>query len=503
MLTREAYQVIGGTIGALAKRAEEVYLSLDEGGRTLTRQIFLRLVTLGEGVEDTRRRTAQSELRAISTDNDTLDEILDAFSQFRLFSLDTDPATRTPTVELAHEALLREWERLQVWLNESRDDIKLQRQLAGMAEEWRANERESSFLARGSRLTQFEAWTHDTTLSLTPKEHEFLDASLMQRRRETDAESERQQREKRLEQRSQTFLRGLVGILLVAVIVAAGLTTLAVNNASEAQTERDNTRNALATSDANFGRAEQQRLYLSANEAMDNNASGNVGMALAIRSLAYGYSAGADAALMRASRQGVIQQTYTGHQFELYSVAYSPDGTLVATSTEGGTRIYNAVTGEELRLLAQDEIAGSVVFSPDGATLLTTGIGNLDALLWDTATGTLIRTYINESEPYYASFSPDGSKIIVWMNDAHQLWDTESGERLESYPTAIDDTHELMGLVYAQDGGLRFAIRGEENRVYLEDAQTGEATCTLLEAGTAPWSMFSWGNDHPIGVIAT
>jgi len=124
---------------------------------------------------------------------------------------------------LAHEALLREWERLQAWLNESRDDIKLQRQLAGMAEEWRANERESSFLARGSRLTQFEAWTHDTTLSLTPKEHEFLDASLMQRRRETDAESERQQREKRLEQRSQTFLRGLVGILLVAVIVAAGL----------------------------------------------------------------------------------------------------------------------------------------------------------------------------------------------------------------------------------------------------------------------------------------
>jgi len=82
VLTREAYQVIGGTIGALAKRAEEVYLSLDEGGRTLTRQIFLRLVTLGEGVEDTRRRTAQSELRAISTDNDTLDEILSISAVF-------------------------------------------------------------------------------------------------------------------------------------------------------------------------------------------------------------------------------------------------------------------------------------------------------------------------------------------------------------------------------------------------------------------------------------
>ncbi|MGD8750623.1 MAG: serine/threonine-protein kinase, partial [Anaerolineales bacterium] len=52
-LTKEAYQEIGGVSMALARRAEEVYNDLDEVSQATTRQVFLRLVTLGEGVEDT------------------------------------------------------------------------------------------------------------------------------------------------------------------------------------------------------------------------------------------------------------------------------------------------------------------------------------------------------------------------------------------------------------------------------------------------------------------
>ena len=62
LLTNAAYQDIGGTLGALAKRAEEVYRRFNEAGQNMARQIFLRLVTLGEGQEDTRRRILQSEL---------------------------------------------------------------------------------------------------------------------------------------------------------------------------------------------------------------------------------------------------------------------------------------------------------------------------------------------------------------------------------------------------------------------------------------------------------
>ena len=49
-------------LGALGRRAEELYEDLDEAGQEAARQLFLRLVTLGEGVEDTRRRVLRSEL---------------------------------------------------------------------------------------------------------------------------------------------------------------------------------------------------------------------------------------------------------------------------------------------------------------------------------------------------------------------------------------------------------------------------------------------------------
>ena len=177
ILTQAAYQQIGGTVGALAKRAEALYQEFSREAQETARQMFLRLVTLGEGVEDTRRRTPRSELVAITNNEDGLAEIIDTFAAYRLLSLDHDPATRTPTVEVAHEAILREWERLRNWLNESRADVRLQRQLANMAEEWRGSKQDKSFLLRGSRLEMFEGWMADTGWRLLPGEREFLNVA--------------------------------------------------------------------------------------------------------------------------------------------------------------------------------------------------------------------------------------------------------------------------------------------------------------------------------------
>ena len=68
MLTGEAYQSIGGVLGALGRRAEEVYGGLDEIRKEASRQLFLRLVTLGEGAEDTRRRVLRTELEGVIGD---------------------------------------------------------------------------------------------------------------------------------------------------------------------------------------------------------------------------------------------------------------------------------------------------------------------------------------------------------------------------------------------------------------------------------------------------
>src|SRR5262249_23234135 len=65
-LTLDAYRASGGVMGALARRAEDLYTGLDSIGREAARQLFLRLVTLGEGTEDTRRRVRRTELSALT-----------------------------------------------------------------------------------------------------------------------------------------------------------------------------------------------------------------------------------------------------------------------------------------------------------------------------------------------------------------------------------------------------------------------------------------------------
>jgi serine/threonine protein kinase/DNA-binding XRE family transcriptional regulator len=167
LLTRAAYQASGGVLGALARRADELYESLDADGQEAARQLFLRLVTLGEGMEDTRRRVLRAEVEVL-TGGETpaqtqppprngggdsspspsegegrggglpltvIGQVIDQFGRHRLISFDHDPLTRGPTVEVAHESLLREWGHLREWLDASRTDIRLQRLLATAAAE--------------------------------------------------------------------------------------------------------------------------------------------------------------------------------------------------------------------------------------------------------------------------------------------------------------------------------------------------------------------------------
>lgn len=113
LMTRGSYGALGGVSGALAWRAEVVLLGLSVTEQERARKLFGRLVSLGDGSEDTRRRVLLDEL---GVDGDVR-AVLDAFGGARLLSFDRDPLTREPTVEVAHEAFLREWPRLRGWLN--------------------------------------------------------------------------------------------------------------------------------------------------------------------------------------------------------------------------------------------------------------------------------------------------------------------------------------------------------------------------------------------------
>jgi DNA-binding SARP family transcriptional activator/ABC-type glycerol-3-phosphate transport system substrate-binding protein len=238
VLTLEAYRRIGRVSGALARRAEQLFEPMDRPGRDACRQLFLRLVTLGEGSEDTRRRVRRSELATL-VDPQTMDIVIETFGRHRLLSFDRDPDTREPTVEIAHEALLREWARLQGWIDDAREGLRQQARISSATGEWIQAKRSSDYLLSGIRLAQAEEATKDGSIRLTDSEREYLDASLSHRDAEAATERMRHAREIHLERRAKTRLRGLVAVLAAGLLLAASLTAVAVNRSREAERRRD------------------------------------------------------------------------------------------------------------------------------------------------------------------------------------------------------------------------------------------------------------------------
>ena len=138
----------------------------------------------------------------MGVDGRALDSVIEAFARHRLFSLDRDPETREPTVEVAHEALLREWIRLRGWIDAARDDLRTERRLAAAAAEWEAGGRDPSFLLRGSRLEQLSMWAAGTNLALAQAQRDYLDQSVELAEAERMTEEARRSHEIALERRS-------------------------------------------------------------------------------------------------------------------------------------------------------------------------------------------------------------------------------------------------------------------------------------------------------------
>jgi DNA-binding SARP family transcriptional activator/WD40 repeat protein/energy-coupling factor transporter ATP-binding protein EcfA2 len=176
-LTLAAYQRSGGVHGALGRRAEEIHEGLSPPEKASIREAFLRMVTVDENADDLRRRVRRSDLTGIG-DQRNLDNALQAYAAARLVTFDRDPMTRGPTVEVAHEALLREWPRLRDWIEEQRDDLVIRRRLDAALEEWKQSGEEDGYLPTGSRLAQFEEWSGETELMLSGEERTFLQAGV-------------------------------------------------------------------------------------------------------------------------------------------------------------------------------------------------------------------------------------------------------------------------------------------------------------------------------------
>ena len=510
LLTNAAYQEIGGTLGALARRAEEVYQEFDEAGKDMARQMFLRLVTLGEGQEDTRRRILQTELMTLGQ-REVVEDVIDRFGRYRLLTFDRDEATRSATVEVAHEALIRRWEHLREWLDESREDVRLERQLLHAAEEWEAAGKEPSYLMQGTRLQQFQEWSEETTLQLNVTEKDFLKESLKAREERRAIERARQEREAALERQKARNLRIAVAIFAVAAVVAVGLSIFAFDQSNRAEAQRVIAEDAREVAEEQRGIAETERERAEeALEIAEINERKNLSLALSANARnALSVNEPALALPVAIEAQNAFQPPepevlrilglatfspgprfrYADSSLSVLTVASSPQGMTGAyAGTEGVIYLVDNQRGEMIQAIEAGSPIMALSFSPDGA-LIAASMSDGSVGVWETATGAeRHRLQGHELVATDVEFSPDGQMLASSSGDKTiRLWDVASGETVRvleghiGYVMKIDFNHDGTKLASsaADETPTGAGDDAEDRKVRIWDVASGETALVI------------------------
>jgi WD40 repeat protein/DNA-binding SARP family transcriptional activator/KaiC/GvpD/RAD55 family RecA-like ATPase len=468
-LTHDGYREAGGVRGAIANTAESVYGRLDTSEQALAHQVVVRLTELGEGTEDTRRRVTVAELSTAADGAGRLAALLRTLVDARLVT------TSEAGVELAHEALIREWPRLRDWLEDDREGLRIHRHLTHAAQDWAALGRDPAELYRGPRLAGAVEWAgakHGALLN--PLEREFLDASTTRQQHEAREQAAQVRRLRRL-------LAG-VGIALVLALVAG---SLAIVQQRRAHDQADAAR--VATLRADVG-----RLVAESSNQSDRDRYLSTLLALEAHRLA-DTPATRGALLNALVAEPRLQATWSAGHTGYSAASYVPPGDLLVVGGPGFLDFFDTRTGRLSGPSIDYERGAGFAVSHDGS-LLATGSGDGTVTLWDVVTrerhGRDIKLGHDASG---LAFSPDGRLLVtsegVYADTAPM--DTSESVRVWDIATRTPVDLPLSGhassvnaVAFSPEGDV-FATGGNDGTVVLHDASTGGTVGVPLSVGSS------------------
>ena len=412
-LTHQAYEEIGGLEKALAKHADEVLDALqlqDLDNIYKAEQIFIQLVSPGAGTEDTRRVATRQDVGEKNWD------LVQKLADKRLVVTGRDETNKVETVEIVHEALIREWGTFRKWIENNREFRVWQERLKQDEREWEKNNKNPDSLLQGTALSVAEDWYKQRGEELTDKEQYFIKKSIAQR--------EKQQQQQKF-RRNLTIFALVMGLLVVSFF--AGISEIRRNDAELRQLSIK----SVQMHDAG-----------SSNEAL-------VGVIKAGQKLQRNiFSLWAEP----DTKIEVISALQSQLDFQPTVITHNPKG---HTGNRYGSVVYGVIVSRDCKTLAS--------------------IGDKAVKLWDVATGTNIHTYTT-GQVYSAIFSNDGKTFASASDDnTVKLWDVATGT---SIYTLKGHTGSVYGVVFSNDGKI-LASASNDKTVKLWDVATGNSIKTL------------------------
>ncbi|MEU1938187.1 helix-turn-helix domain-containing protein [Streptomyces coeruleorubidus] len=403
-LTLTAYKAAGGVAGALAQTAEQLYTRLSTHEARSARHILLRLITPGEGAQDTCRPVSLKELDLDNADDfAATGEVLERLVKARLVTLDGQ------TLSLAHEALIAAWPRLRGWIDENRESLRLHRRLTEAAQNWEELGRDPGALYRGSRLTAADE--HLERRELTGLEHAFLTASL-------DARDHEQWATRRAAQRLRRLRTSLCVAAALAVI--AGLVAWQWNRLGERRLAEATSRRVASVAESLRYAEPQTALRLSV-------AAWRISPTLEAR-----------AALVSAltqPEQDAFTEPGTAVNDPALGHFLSNDGDMLVSGGAGRVRLWNLSTHRLIRSVPVGKDDALVRISPDGRRLLLLAAGRWQ--LRDATSGAATHLPFTLTDGTL-SFGPTDDMLFLHDDNGRltALWDLRRHRRLPPHGSA-------------------------------------------------------------------
>ena len=446
LATKESYRSLGGVAGALACQADEVFASVvDQHGADTVLAVLLRLVGMEAG-EPVKRRVP------LSTLSDQERDILRPFDKARL--LVVTQVDSVPMLQVAHEALFRQWPPLHQQVAVRAERLNSRSELERWAADWRSSGRSPDYLLTGERLALARRWLTglESAAEATPDMRELVTASRSRDRAFLHQVSESV---------SQYVLANAerdpeLGTLLAATVLAECPPTATAVRALMAALAHNHTQAVLTGHTAGV-----RAIAWSPDGAW----------------IATG-SLDATARIWNAA-SGMPVAVLEGHAAGVGGVHWSPDSRQVATASRDRTaRVWDAVSGETVTVLtAFTDTVRDVAWSPDGAQLATCS-RDRRIRLFDTASWQQTAELSDHrNEIYRLVWSPDGTRLLSAAYDRTCIvWDVETGrpervlERSNNHATPIS---------WTQDGSC--LLSGEDHRIRVLDSTTGQLRRTFPE----------------------